>query len=191
MSLCPDVQKKAREELDAVVGPDRLPALVDRPKLPYINAIMKETLRWHTATPMAIAHTSTADDTYDGFFIPQGSTVMVNAWCVVPVVSGERLNDRHSEQVHPTRFGKVSSTRRLRSRPLHERWRAQSGGRGSREVRVWVRPQASALMRFSCHHLDRCVTIVQDLSRTILCRGCSVHLHRVRVAYSSHHAAPR
>ena len=91
MSLCPDVQKKAREELDAVVGPDRLPALVDRPKLPYINAIMKETLRWHTATPMAIAHTSTADDTYDGFFIPQGSTVMVNAWCVVPVVSGERL----------------------------------------------------------------------------------------------------
>ena len=80
MSVYPNIQKKAREELDAVVGPNRLPTLADRAKLPYVNAIMKETLRWHTATPMALAHVSTADDIYDGYFIPRGSIVMVNTW---------------------------------------------------------------------------------------------------------------
>ena len=80
MSLYPDVQKKAQEELDAVIGCARLPSLDDRANLPYIDAIVKETLRWHTAVPMGIPHVTTADDEYDGYFIPEGSVVMVNAW---------------------------------------------------------------------------------------------------------------
>ncbi|RDX52094.1 cytochrome P450 [Lentinus brumalis] len=83
MSLYPDVQKKARAELDAVVGSTRLPDLRDRPNLPYINAIVKETLRWHTVVPLSLPHVSTADDEYDGFFIPKGSIVMVNAWSIL------------------------------------------------------------------------------------------------------------
>lgn len=80
MSLYPDAQRKAREELDTVIGPTRLPTLADRPNLPYINAIVKETLRWHVVLPMGIPHVSTVNDEYNGLFIPKGSMVMVNAW---------------------------------------------------------------------------------------------------------------
>jgi len=40
-----EVQMKARKELDAVVGQDRLPEFSDRPSLPYTNAILKEVIR--------------------------------------------------------------------------------------------------------------------------------------------------
>jgi len=51
MVLHPEVQEKARAELDAVVGQDRLPTFGDRPYLPYMEAVAKECARWHTVTP--------------------------------------------------------------------------------------------------------------------------------------------
>ena len=48
----PEVQKKAQAEIDAVVGRERLPTLADRPNLPYVEAIMSETLRWGPVAPM-------------------------------------------------------------------------------------------------------------------------------------------
>lgn len=45
MVLFPHVQAKAQEELDSVVGIDRLPLWEDRPNLPYIRGIVEETLR--------------------------------------------------------------------------------------------------------------------------------------------------
>jgi hypothetical protein len=51
MVLYPEVQEKARAELDAVVGQDRLPSFEDRPFLPYVGAIVKECVRWHTVAP--------------------------------------------------------------------------------------------------------------------------------------------
>jgi cytochrome P450 len=52
MAMHPDVQRKAQAEIDAVVGQDRLPDFSDRAKLPYVNAIVKETLRWHSILPL-------------------------------------------------------------------------------------------------------------------------------------------
>ena len=52
MALYPEVQKKAQAEIDAVIGPDRLPDFQDRPSLPYINAVVKESMRWHLVTPL-------------------------------------------------------------------------------------------------------------------------------------------
>ena len=52
MGLYPDVQKKARAEIDAVVGSDRLPTYEDQQSLPYIDAIVKEVLRWRPGIPL-------------------------------------------------------------------------------------------------------------------------------------------
>lgn len=52
MMLYPGVQERARQELDKVVGHDRLPAFSDCPKLPYVSALVKETLRWKAVTPL-------------------------------------------------------------------------------------------------------------------------------------------
>ncbi|EGN99055.1 hypothetical protein SERLA73DRAFT_54575 [Serpula lacrymans var. lacrymans S7.3] len=52
MVLYPHVQERAQAEIDAVVGRDRLPRFDDRPSLPYIEAILRETLRWHPVTPL-------------------------------------------------------------------------------------------------------------------------------------------
>lgn len=45
MILYPDVQKAAQSEIDRVIGPDRLPELIDRESLPYVTAAMREGLR--------------------------------------------------------------------------------------------------------------------------------------------------
>jgi cytochrome P450 len=80
MVLSPEVQKKAQAELDAVVGPNRLPEFEDRNSLPYINALCKETLRWHPLVPLGFAHATTQDDIYDGYFIPKGAMILGNSW---------------------------------------------------------------------------------------------------------------
>lgn len=47
MILFPEIQIKIQEELDAVIGPDRLPTIADRESLPYLNACVLETMRWN------------------------------------------------------------------------------------------------------------------------------------------------
>ncbi|KAJ2919348.1 hypothetical protein MD484_g970, partial [Candolleomyces efflorescens] len=80
MIMHPEIQKKAQAELDSVVGTDRLPAITDRPSLPYIRSIMAEVLRWHPAVPMGIAHSTSKDDFYNGYFIPKDSIILPNVW---------------------------------------------------------------------------------------------------------------
>jgi len=52
--LFPLVQRRAQAELDAVVGRDRFPTFDDRPRLPYIEALCKELLRWQMVTPLGM-----------------------------------------------------------------------------------------------------------------------------------------
>ncbi|KAI1179236.1 cytochrome protein [Nemania sp. FL0916] len=80
MTLFPEVQRKAREEIDRVIGTGRLPMYSDRPSLPYIDAVISEAWRWHAVTPMALPHKTSVDDFVDGYFIPKGSVVMANVW---------------------------------------------------------------------------------------------------------------
>lgn len=82
ITVFPEVQKKAQEELDRVIGNDRLPVSADRDTLPYIMAVMKETHRWHPIAPMGLPHTSTAEDIYKGYRIPKGAILMPNTWYV-------------------------------------------------------------------------------------------------------------
>ena len=102
MALYPEVQKRAQAEIDAVVGPNRLPDFNDRPSLPYINAVVKESSRWNLVLPLGrpfviiiiatiltssegVPHLSTTDDEYNGFYIPKGAIVFGNAWLARPL----------------------------------------------------------------------------------------------------------
>ena len=76
------MQKKAQAELDSVVGPHRLPTHQDRALLPYVNAVFKETLRWHNVVPLGLPHYTSEDIEYRGYFIPKGTTLIANTWHV-------------------------------------------------------------------------------------------------------------
>jgi cytochrome P450 len=72
VALHPATQTRAQEEIDRVVGTERLPTLEDRESLPYVEALWRETLRWRPALPVGNAHATIADDEYNGYFLPKG-----------------------------------------------------------------------------------------------------------------------
>ncbi|KAF8634127.1 hypothetical protein AX15_001059 [Amanita polypyramis BW_CC] len=80
MALHPNEQKKAQEEIDRVVGTERLPTFSDRASLPYVEALFRETLRWRQALPLGIPRSTVDDDVYNGFYIPKGSIVIGSTW---------------------------------------------------------------------------------------------------------------
>ena len=82
MVLNPDAMKKAQGELDRVVGKERLPDFSDKDKLPYIDALVKELLRWNPPVPTGFPGRATQDDVYRGYFIPAGTIVMGNIWAI-------------------------------------------------------------------------------------------------------------
>ncbi|EGO22103.1 hypothetical protein SERLADRAFT_362527 [Serpula lacrymans var. lacrymans S7.9] len=82
MLFNPDVQRKAQLEIDAVVGRKRLPDFSDRPSLPYVEAVFRETLRWCPVSPLGVPHATTNDDNFEGYFIPKGATIVANIWAM-------------------------------------------------------------------------------------------------------------
>jgi len=83
MACFSDTQKKAQAEIDRVIGSERLPAMEDADNLPYIRAIVKETLRWMPTTVTgAVPHATTKDDGYNGYFIPEGAGIVNNVWAI-------------------------------------------------------------------------------------------------------------
>lgn len=80
MSIFPDVQRRAQKEIDEVVGRSRLPRHEDRANLPYVNAVVKESLRWLPSVPLSVPHATQADDELRGFRIPKGAILMPSTW---------------------------------------------------------------------------------------------------------------
>lgn len=101
MTVYPEVQRKAQEEIDRVIGNDRFPTLADQGSLPYVEAVAKELVRWSpvaplcepppslsklfqetltTEDPSAIPHVATEDGFYGDYFIPKGSSIITNVW---------------------------------------------------------------------------------------------------------------
>jgi cytochrome P450 len=80
MSVCPEVQKKAQEEIDRVVGNSRLPTFSDRENLPYVDAIVKEILRWLPVAPLGIPHAADEERMFEGYRIPKGAVLLPNVW---------------------------------------------------------------------------------------------------------------
>jgi cytochrome P450 len=78
----PDVGKKARLELDQVVGLKRAIDESHIPQLKYIQAIIKETLRLHATVPLLIPHQSMSATKAFGYDIPAKTRLFVNVWAI-------------------------------------------------------------------------------------------------------------
>ncbi|KAJ6449331.1 cytochrome P450 [Mycena sanguinolenta] len=80
LTAYPDAQKKAHDEMDRVVGEHRMPSLEDLDEMPYIRAMILETHRFRPVLPLIVPHSTVTTEEYNGFVIPQGTTIFVNVW---------------------------------------------------------------------------------------------------------------
>ncbi|KAG7088700.1 hypothetical protein E1B28_012670 [Marasmius oreades] len=95
----PTVQDRAHEEIDHVIGRGRLPSFNDRELLPYITAICKEAVRWHTPVPLAF-HTASETDEYQGQKILKGTTFIANIWAM----ARDQDDFEDADKFYPERF---------------------------------------------------------------------------------------
>ncbi|CAN6319919.1 unnamed protein product [Urochloa humidicola] len=97
----PSAMAKATDELDAVIGRDCLITEQDIPRLPYLEAVVKETFRLHPVTPLLAPRLSREDASMDGYDVPSGTLVFVNVWAIGrdPAVWGST-----AEEFRPERF---------------------------------------------------------------------------------------
>ncbi|KAL2326957.1 hypothetical protein Fmac_020384 [Flemingia macrophylla] len=77
----PNIMAKAREEIDLVVGNNRLVEESDIANLPYVQSIVKETMRLHPTGPL-IARQTIEDCNINGYNIPANASVFVNVWAI-------------------------------------------------------------------------------------------------------------
>ncbi|XP_073023424.1 trans-cinnamate 4-monooxygenase-like [Primulina eburnea] len=96
----PEIQKKLRNEIDTVLG---LGVPVTEPeihKLPYLQAVVKETLRLRMAIPLLVPHMNLHDAKLSGYDIPAESKILVNAWWL----ANNPDHWKNPEEFRPERF---------------------------------------------------------------------------------------
>ncbi|CAN0901307.1 Cytochrome P450 CYP73A100 [Linum grandiflorum] len=75
----PEVQKKIRDEISNVLKGNPVTES-NLNELPYLHAVVKETLRMHTPIPLLVPHMNLEEAQLGGYTIPRESKVVVNAW---------------------------------------------------------------------------------------------------------------
>lgn len=78
----PHVLKKAQKEIDEHVGQEQLVNEFDLSKLPYLHAIILETLRIYPAGPLSVPHESSEDTVLGGYNVPRGTMLLLNLWAI-------------------------------------------------------------------------------------------------------------
>ena len=78
----PEVLSKAKEELNQIIGKGNPVEESDIARLPYLQAIVKETFRLHPPVPLLLPRKAEADVEIQGFTVPKGAQVLVNAWAI-------------------------------------------------------------------------------------------------------------
>ncbi|KAF2752044.1 cytochrome P450 [Sporormia fimetaria CBS 119925] len=81
LAFHPQFLPPLHQEMDRVCG-GRLPRSEDRPRLPFLRAVIRECLRWRPPVPTGIPHYLTQDDEYNGFHIPKGSVIHPLEWAI-------------------------------------------------------------------------------------------------------------
>ncbi|EFJ18865.1 hypothetical protein SELMODRAFT_112052 [Selaginella moellendorffii] len=101
----PEVMKKAQEELDVVVGRNRMATETDFSKLTYLEAVIKETLRLHPPVPILVPHMSNRACVLAGFDVPKGATTIINFYSI----SRDPNVWEHPTKFWPERFGQITA----------------------------------------------------------------------------------
>ncbi|KAF9057018.1 cytochrome P450 [Panaeolus papilionaceus] len=83
MALHPDIQQKARDEVDQLFKYVGAFDTVCLSKLRYLRATMKEVLRYAPVANLALSHCVTQEDEYLGYRIPKGATILPNVWAIM------------------------------------------------------------------------------------------------------------
>lgn len=78
----PDCQEKLYREIERVVGTERMVTEDDLPHLPYLKAVIKETLRQYPPVPLVPSRLVEEDITLGGFDIPKGYQILVNLYAI-------------------------------------------------------------------------------------------------------------
>ena len=76
-----DVQERAYREIQDAIG-DRTPTTEDKFKLPFVEGLILETLRYGSQTPLGVPHCTKEDTELNGYLIPKGTLVASNVWSI-------------------------------------------------------------------------------------------------------------
>ncbi|XP_006816322.1 cytochrome P450 2U1-like, partial [Saccoglossus kowalevskii] len=82
MVLHPEIQDRVFNEIDQVVGENRLPRLDDRKNLPYTEATLLEIQRFGSIAPFTLPHCALKDTSLGGYNIPKGTEVIILLWSI-------------------------------------------------------------------------------------------------------------
>ncbi|KAM8803860.1 cytochrome P450 2U1 [Rhynchonycteris naso] len=82
MTLYPETQEKVHEEIEKVIGADRVPSLTDKAQMPFTEATIMEVQRLTMVVPLSIPHMTSQKTVLQGYTIPKGTLVLPNLWSV-------------------------------------------------------------------------------------------------------------
>lgn len=176
MVLHPDIQSKAQSEIDNIVGTTRAVSDSDLQNLPYLQAIVKETLRVHPPGPLLSWARLAIHDTHVGpHFIPAGTTAMVNMWAI----THDEQIWANSDEFNPERFMKEDVPimgSDLRLAPFGAGRRVCPGkAMGLATVQLWL---AQMLQSFKWvgsedHGVDlsECLKLSMEMKRSLVCKA--------------------
>ncbi|KAH9621105.1 hypothetical protein KSS87_022904 [Heliosperma pusillum] len=176
MVLHPDIQAKAQAEIDTVVGANKPVSDSDLPNLPYLQAIVKETLRVHPPGPLLSWARLAVHDTHIGtHFIPAGTTAMVNMWAIT---HDEKIWS-NPEEFNPERFMEEDVPimgSDLRLAPFGAGRRVCPGkAMGLATAQLWL---AQMLQNFKWvaseeHGVDltECLKLSMEMKRSLVCKA--------------------
>ncbi|XP_044974687.1 indole-2-monooxygenase-like [Hordeum vulgare subsp. vulgare] len=106
----PQFMRKLQDEVRSIVprGQEIL-SETDMNNMVYLRAVIKESLRMYPVAPLLAPHLAMADCTIDGYIVPAGTRVVVNAWAI----GRDSMSWEDAEEFIPERFIDEGNTRNV------------------------------------------------------------------------------
>ncbi|XP_031267228.1 cytochrome P450 78A5-like [Pistacia vera] len=176
MVLHPEIQSRAQAEIDAVVGKSRPVFDSDIPNLPYLQAIVKETLRVHPPGPLLSWARLAIHDVHVGdSFVPAGTTAMVNMWAIT---HDEKVWSQ-AEKFKPERFINEDVSimgSDLRLAPFGSGRRVCPGkAMGLTTVHLWLAQFLQSFKWVAASEVDltECLKLSMEMKKPLVCKAIS------------------